>query len=718
MIAVTNDCVLLLECNSADSSTISEALTNHLQQGVSVERAEIFSAGLDRIHQGGVRVIIFDLTCSEAFSLSGADATQSGAAAMAAFEKLFDAAPHIPILIVCDPENEHLAKEAAEHGARDYILRANVQHFRLRRVVHRLIRQRAEEEATFLQQQCAEAALACTGEAVVVSDRTERVINLNVAAEKLTGWPSAEAIGHPIKEVLRFVDSGKLRPTGEGLVSTLADEKYVDLTGNCTLQRRDGAEVAIKHSSASTHDRSGNVTGSVAVFHDVGAARAKTLELSHLAQHDFLTDLPNRVLLNDRIKQAIAFADRYRKQLAVMFVDLDFFKKINDMYGHAVGDKLLQTVAGRISSCVRRSDTVSRQGGDEFIVLLSEVSHAEDAVFIARKILGSLAMPYAIDQKYLSVSASIGVSTYPDDGTDAETLIHKADTAVYDAKKLGRNNYQFFRADMQTRVLEWQSLEGSLRNAIGGKEFVLYYQPKIDLQTSEISGVEALIRWMHPERGLIPPGQFVPIAEESGLIVPIGEWVLTEACRQAREWLDQGLPPVRVAVNVSALQFLAKDFFTNVRSALHSTGVTPQNLELELTETVLMQDAESAVETLYSLKALGVQLAVDDFGIGYSSFSYLRKFPLDCLKVDRSFINDIAPGSDNATILSALINIGKSLNHRVVAEGVETQEQVSYLRNQGCDEGQGYFFSHPVMAHKFAEFLESRSKVSAAHSGL
>jgi EAL domain-containing protein (putative c-di-GMP-specific phosphodiesterase class I) len=227
--------------------------------------------------------------------------------------------------------------------------------------------------------------------------------------------------------------------------------------------------------------------------------------------------------------------------------------------------------------------------------------------------------------------------------------------------------------------------------------------------------VEALIRWMHPERGLIPPGQFVPIAEESGLIVPIGEWVLTEACRQAREWLDQGLPPVRVAVNVSALQFLAKDFFTNVRSALHSTGVTPQNLELELTETVLMQDAESAVETLYSLKALGVQLAVDDFGIGYSSFSYLRKFPLDCLKVDRSFINDIAPGSDNATILSALISIGKSLNHRVVAEGVETQEQVHYLRGQGCNEGQGYFFSHPVMAHKFAEFLESHSKVPVAH---
>ena len=276
-----------------------------------------------------------------------------------------------------------------------------------------------------------------------------------------------------------------------------------------------------------------------------------------------------------------------------------------------MGDKLLQSVAGRIVACVRRSDTVSRQGGDEFVVLLSQVGHAEDTVFIARKILRSLAAPYSIDQKHLHINASIGVSTYPGDGQDAETLIHHADTAMYDAKKLGRNNCQFFRADMQARVLEWQSLEGSLRSALSRDEFVLHYQPKIDLKTAEISGVEAL-RWKHPERGLIQPLNFVPIAEETGLIVPIGQWVLLQACRQARAWMDAGLPPVRMAVNVSAAEFMAKDFLSGVRAALISTGVDPHNLELELTETVLMHDADSTIQTLNAVKAIGVQLAIDD----------------------------------------------------------------------------------------------------------
>jgi diguanylate cyclase (GGDEF)-like protein len=457
------------------------------------------------------------------------------------------------------------------------------------------------------------------------------------------------------------------------------------------------------------------ITGAVLVFHDVSTARAKSLELSHLAQHDFLTDLPNRVLLNDRINQAIAFAERYSKQLAVMFVDLDHFKKINDSHGHALGDKLLQEVAVRLVASVRRSDTVSRQGGDEFIVLLSQVGYAEDAVFIARKILGCLAAPYSIDQKHLFINASIGVSTYPGDGKDAETLIHKADTAMYDAKKLGRNNYQFFRADMQARVLEWQSLEGSLRNALGRNEFALHYQPKVDLKTAEISGVEALLRWNHPERGLVSPAQFVPIAEESGLIVSIGEWVLREACHQVRAWKEAGLPAVRMAVNVSAVQFMGDDFLSVVRDVLVETGVQPHHLELELTETVLMRDADSAIETLNALKSIGVQLAVDDFGTGYSSFSYLRRFPLDALKVDRSFINEISPDSDNATILSALINIGKSLNYRVIAEGVETPEQLHFLQKQGCTEGQGYYFCRPVSAEKCAEFLETGVREMVVH---
>src|SRR6202166_3156539 len=411
----------------------------------------------------------------------------------------------------------------------------------------------------------------------------------------------------------------------------------------------------------------------------------------------------------------MSFAARYTTQLAVMFVDLDLFKRINDSPGHAVGDRLLQEVAGRIVACVRRSDTVARHGGDEFVVLLSQVEHAEDAVFIARKILSSLSTGYLIDKKHLQINASIGVSTYPDDGHDAETLINRADTAMYEAKKLGRNNCQFFRPEMQARVLEWQSLEGNLRCALARDEFMLVYPPTIDLSSGEISGVEALLRWDHPERGQIQPLKFVPIAEESGLIVPIGQWVLLEACRQARAWMDAGLPPVRIAVNVSALQFAAKDFLSSVRAVLISTGMDPSHLELELTETVLMQDAESAVQTLRARKAIGLQLAVDDFGVGYSSFSYLRKFPLDAVKVDRSFINDISSNPDNAMILSALINIGKSLKHRVVAEGVETEEQLHFLQQEDCSEGQGYFFCRPVIAAKFAEFLERGVTESMVH---
>jgi diguanylate cyclase (GGDEF)-like protein len=556
--------------------------------------------------------------------------------------------------------------------------------------------------------------LAWTSEAVLFADLDGRVKKVNAAAELLTGWPQAEAYGQPLYEVFAVMNStDAVAP--EDLHRAEDGDCDEAVATNMTLTRRDKNEVAIQTRSLSTRDCSGHHSGTVLVFHDAGAARAKTLELSHLAQHDFLTDLPNRAMLNDRIKQAISSAERYHKQLAVMFVDLDHFKKINDTYGHATGDKLLQSVAGRIVSCVRRSDTVSRQGGDEFIVLLSEVSHAEDSVFIARKILGALSAPYSINQKHLCMSGSIGVSTFPDDGQDAETLIHKADTALYDAKKLGRNNYQFFRADMQARVLEWQSLEGSLRSALERSEFMLHYQPKVDLKTAHISGVEALLRWEHPERGLIHPLQFIPIAEESGLIVPIGKWVLLEGCRQARAWLDAGLPPVRMAVNVSAVQFMDDDFLENVRDALRVTKIDPSNLELELTETVLMQDADSAMESLHALKAIGVQLAVDDFGTGYSSFSYLRRFPLDALKVDRSFIAEIGAGSDNATILSALINIGKSLKHRVVAEGVETLEQVDFLRRQGCSEAQGYYFSHPVPAAKFSEFLETGMRETLVH---
>ena len=693
-------CVLLIQCNPADVRLISRALTTPSHSVLEIESVNKVPEAIERIRKGGVRSVIMDIEMPEGF---------------ARFEELLSAAPHIPVLILSGTETECIARQAVEQGAQDYLLKNQLEEFRLGRVVRSMIELKAKEEVAIQQQQRADVILSCTGDAVLISDVAGFVSHLNEPAELLTGWSCQEAIGRSLDEVFQTIDSISRHAVGDPLATAAVDKKYVPLCSNCVLVQRHGFEVAIEGSAAYTRDRVGNINGSIFVFNDVSAARAKSLELSHLAQHDFLTDLPNRVLLNDRITQAISFAARYSKQLAVMFVDLDGFKRINDSLGHTVGDKLLQSVASRLVACVRRSDTVSRLGGDEFVVLLYQVEHAEDAAFISKKILSSLAEPFSIEQKHLDISASIGVSTYPGDGQDAETLLHKADTAMYAAKKLGRNNCQFFRADMQARFLERQSLEGSLRHALSRKEFTLHYQPKIDLKTGEIAGVEALLRWKHPTRGLISPLQFVPIAEETGLIVPIGQWVLLQACRQTRAWMDAGLPPVRMAVNVSAAEFMAKDFLSGVRAALISTGVDPHNLELELTETVLMRDAESAVRILHALKAIGVQLAVDDFGIGYSSFSYLQRFPLDALKIDRTFINEISAAGEGATILSAMIDIGLSLKHRVIAEGVETVEQLKFLKKKGCSEGQGYLFCHPIIAEKFAEFLKGGVRESAVH---
>lgn len=434
---------------------------------------------------------------------------------------------------------------------------------------------------------------------------------------------------------------------------------------------------------------------------------AAKVALDYLAHHDVLTDLPNRILLQDRINQSIELARRAGSQLAIMFLDLDRFKHINDSLGHAVGDQLLQAVAHRLIACVRQSDTISRQGGDEFIVLLPSIEHAADAAFTAQKILSSLALPYDVDGHVLHVSVSVGVSIYPDDGMDVGSLIKSADTAMYCAKESGRNNFRFFEADMNARAVQRHSVEVNLRLALERQEFVLHYQPKVDLRLGTVVGVEALIRWQHPELGLLLPGQFVAIAEDCGLILPIGRWVLREACRQARTWREEGLAPITIAVNTSALEFRAKDFINNIRTTLSDTGMVPRFLELELTESVLMRDATSTDTVLHALADMGIKLAVDDFGTGYSSLSYLRRFPVDTLKIDQSFVKHINSNTDDATIVSAVINMGKSLKKRVIAEGVETPDQYAFLIAQQCDEGQGYFFGRPMTAADLGSLLRS-----------
>jgi diguanylate cyclase (GGDEF)-like protein/PAS domain S-box-containing protein len=444
------------------------------------------------------------------------------------------------------------------------------------------------------------------------------------------------------------------------------------------------------------------------------AARVMALQMTDSAQHDFLTGLPNRLLLNDRIGQAIASAPRKTKRLAVLFLDLDGFKHINDSLGHPTGDRLLQSVAWRLVECVRASDTVSRQGGDEFVVLLSEDAHWVDAALVARRMLHSVAQPHSIDQRDLHITTSIGLSVYPDDGEDAETLIKNADTAMFQAKENGRHGYEFFTPSMNVRAVERQSLEEGLRRALDRHEFVLHYQPQIDLRTGAISGAEALIRWVHPTRGLVSPAQFIPIAEDCGLIVPIDKWVLREACKQARAWVDMDLPLVTMAVNVSAIELREERFLDGFFAIVKETGLDPRSLEVELTESVLMKQAESTASILQTLRGEGIRVAVDDFGTGYSSLSYLARFAVDALKIDRSFVGQITATGDGPNLVTAVINMARSLRLGAVAEGVETLEQLAFLQGEECDGAQGFYFSRPVPPQQFAGLLRAGISVPSA----
>ncbi|OPG70262.1 GGDEF domain-containing response regulator [Pseudomonas ogarae] len=434
------------------------------------------------------------------------------------------------------------------------------------------------------------------------------------------------------------------------------------------------------------------------------------LKVSHLLQYDVLTELPNSMLLGDRLTQAMAQCRRHDRQLAVMFIGLDRFKRINNALGHPVGDEMLKRVARALATVVRESDSVFRYGSDEFVVVLGDVVDPQQTKGVADKLLAAISSPQPIDGHDLSVTASLGISVYPNDGFDAVALIKKAETAMRNVKEIGPNDYRFFTEDMNRRARQQQTIESGLRLGLLRKEFVLHYQPKLDLKSGKVVGVEALVRWDRPDHGLVYPSDFIPVAEDSGLIVPLSQWVLQEACQQACRWQAQGMRPLYLSVNVSAIDFRQRGFVEGIARTLKETGLDPTQLELEITESVLMQNVDTTIAILKAIKQLGIRLAIDDFGTGYSSLSYLQKFPVDVLKIDQSFVGDLSIDSNDAKLVSTIISLGKSLNLHIIAEGVETLEQLEFLKKHQCEEVQGYYFSKAVEPQAFADWMTEWEK--------
>ncbi len=464
-------------------------------------------------------------------------------------------------------------------------------------------------------------------------------------------------------------------------------------------------------------DLENRIVSVLMIARDISERKGHEIQLHHQAMHDSLTGLPNRVLVLDRLRQAMQQALRNGHQLAVVYLDIDNFKNVNDTRGHAAGDELLKLASTRLVTALRAGDTLGRQGGDEFILLLPDIHRTQEVATVAEKVLAAMSFPFLVGEREVHVSASLGIAVYPADSEDAETLLSHADIAMYRAKEDGRNAFRFFTADMDERMRARVELEHDLRLAIEHDELALHFQPQVSLVSGAVVGMEALVRWNHPREGMVMPGRFIGVAEDSGLIVPIGNWVLETACQQARAWQDAGLPPVRMAVNLSARQFRDPSMVQRVARVLAESQLAPELLELEITESTVMHDTEAAIATLKLLKGLGVTLSVDDFGTGYSSLSYLKLFPIDVLKVDRSFVSDATTNPDDAAIVRTIVNMAHSLGLSVVAEGVETAGQTAFLHYVGCNELQGYYFSRPLPQDEAEQLLREGRRLDVSGFG-
>jgi diguanylate cyclase (GGDEF)-like protein/PAS domain S-box-containing protein len=572
------------------------------------------------------------------------------------------------------------------------------------RRVERVVDERTVElNQANLALQLRERAIEASSNAIMIASAQAPdypIEYVNPAFERITGYSAAEVIGRSSRLLQR--DDRDQHGIQE-IRAALRDKREV----NAILRnyRKDGTLFWNDLYIAPVTDRSGQVSHFVAAQNDITSMKNYEEELEHQANHDALTGLANRSLLDDRLQQAIGYAARYEYQVWVVFIDLDRFKVVNDSLGHKAGDRLLNVVAERLHEVLRDTDTVARLGGDEFVLVLPERLEEKLTVHVVQRVLDTIVAPVTIDGNELFLTCSAGIAVYPVDGLDPEPLIEHADIAMYRAKERGRNNYQFYTPEMNQRARERLRLEGDLRSAIERAEFVLHYQPQVDLPGGRIVGMEALIRWQHPELGLLAPARFINLAEETGLIVPIGAWVLRTACAQAKAWQLAGHGDLRIAVNLSARQFSQQDLAQSILAVLEETGLAPHCLEIELTESLVMEDVEDAIGILRQLKAVGVLLSIDDFGTGYSSLSYLKRFPIDVLKIDQSFVRDITLDPDDAAIVLSIISLAHNLKLLVIAEGVETREQLDYLARHGCSQMQGYYFSQPVPAKAFEQLL-------------
>lgn len=589
-----------------------------------------------------------------------------------------------------------LAKRVAESGASGYLM-----------VITDISGRKQAERRLEEEKERIRITLNSIGDAVIATDTQGKITLLNPVAEDLTGWRSSDAIGKPIETVMKLTDGDAGRPVQNPIRLALKEERTVGMALNTFLARGTNSSIGVEDSAAPIVDQDGNITGAIIVFHDVSEARAMATKMTHLAQHDPLTNLPNRILLYDRIQQALSGTRRDANTVALFLLDIDHFKQINDVHGHLVGDELIQKMAQALSKEVRDCDTLCRQGGDEFIFLFPNIESTIHITQMADRLLRIFEQPWPVGENSFKLTASIGISMAPDDADDVESLYRHADAAMYSAKSAGRNQFHFYNAEIESKLVLRKMLEAHLADALVNNVFEVFYQPKINSLNGFIVGAEALVRWRQPDGSLTGPATFIPLAEETGLIIPLGKLILAQAFRQSVMWQQQGLN-LRVAVNISVVQFVDEYFIATLDELVQETGVNPATIELELTESLLANKSEKVLGVFSALKARGFQLALDDFGTGYSSLSYLKNFPFDVLKIDQSFVRNMLGSQVDQNIIRVIVQLAQGMNLRLVAEGVETAEHAQALKQMGCEIMQGFYYSRPLPLTEITRVIESR----------